>query len=197
MTQSSEFNEIQRLNNAMQLLKKAEMKVSDIFDGLAEVIQNTKQDIINLEAERKELREAKENLQIKADQQQKEISGLTNEQKELLKEYEEVKEELEKFTKVATSIGTINLEDMRATLSIYGKLFKEVFASRPHFKILYMLHGDIQSMSLDQLKGAMGIGGALILRACHELANANLIEFDENTHNIKLLKRFFPKREKS
>ena len=47
----------------------------------------------------------------------------------LLKEYEEVKEELEKFTKVATSIGTINLEDMRATLSIYGKLFQEYYSN--------------------------------------------------------------------
>jgi hypothetical protein len=197
MTQSSEFNEIEKLNTAMQLLKKAEMKVSDIFDGLAEVIQNTRQDIISLEAERKELREQKADLQEKADRQKRQISGLTRDQMNLLKEYEGVKVELEKFTKVATSIGTINLEDMRATLAIYGTLFQEVFASRPHFKILYMLHGDIQSLTIDQLKGAMGIGGALILRACHELANANLIEFDENTHKIKLLQRFFPKRENS
>jgi DNA repair exonuclease SbcCD ATPase subunit len=194
---SDQFNEFQRLDSALQLLHRAEMKVGDIFDGLEEVIKNTKQDIVNLDKQRKDLQKQKEKLQEKARRQQKEISGLTREQMKLLKEYEQVKEELEEFTKVATSVGTINLKDMKATLTIYRILLDEVFASQPHFKILYLLHGDVEKMGVDRLKNATGIGGAMILRACYELANANLIDFDDETHKASLKQRFFPKSEET
>ena len=49
-------------------------------------------------------------------------------------------------------------------------------------------------MTIDQLKGASGIGGAMILRAVHELHRANLIKFDEDSHMAKLEMRFFPKK---
>jgi len=49
-------------------------------------------------------------------------------------------------------------------------------------------------MTIDQIKGASGIGGVAILRAIHELNRAELISFDEDTHVAKLVKRFFPKK---
>ncbi len=113
----------------------------------------------------------------------------------LLKEYEQVKEELEKFAKVASDDGIIKLEDMKETLAVYRILLEDIFQSQPHFKVLHVLHGDADSMSFDQLKGATGISGVGILHACHELAAASLIDFDTDTKYVKLIRRLFPKRE--
>ncbi len=191
LNESKRFNELQQLDSAMELLQQAEMKVSDIFQSLFDVVKKTKEDIINLEKEREILQMEKMELEQKADTQARQITGLTREQMNLLKEYEEVKKELEKFTKLATSIGKINIEDMRKTLSLYSILFEQVFDTQIHFKILYMLHGEREVLSIDQIKMAMGLGGALILRACHELANADLITFDTDSHQIRLNRRFY------
>jgi predicted transcriptional regulator len=112
----------------------------------------------------------------------------------ILKEYEGVKEELEKITLMASGEDEFRIEDMRATLSIYRVLLEEIYSSQPHFKVLFLLHGATDEMTVDQIKGASGIGGVAILRAIHELNRAELISFDEDTHVVKLLKRFFPKK---
>lgn len=191
--QSSRFNELQQLDSAMDMLRNAELRIGDIFESLVDVIRQTKDDIHQLEEERKHLQVEKRKLEKRAAVQAKQISGLTRDQMNLLKEYEEVKQELEKFTKIATSVGKINLEDMRATLSLYSVLFEQVFDNQPHFKILYMLHGESSTISMDQIKNAMGMGGAVILRACHELANADLINFDTDTRELRLKRRFYEK----
>lgn len=193
---SSHLKDIEQLDAAMGMLKTAELKIGSIFKDLTIIIKKTKDDIEQLEKDKEQLELEKQELVKKADLQAEQISGLTQEQMSLLEEYEKVKSELEKFTKIATSIGKINLEDMRATLSLYSVLFEQVFDSQPHFKILYMLHGEKEVMTLDQIKSAMGIGGALVLRACHELANANLINFDDSTRNISLKQRLYEQASK-
>ena len=97
---------------------------------------------------------------------------------------------------MASGEDEFNIENMRATLSIYRVLLEEIYSSQPHFKVLFLLHA-IDEMTADQLKGASGIGGAMILRACHELRRADLIKFDEDTHVAKLIKRFFPKKKQT
>ncbi|MHA1718909.1 MAG: hypothetical protein ACTSWX_10030 [Promethearchaeota archaeon] len=191
-----ESSEIRKLEAGLDLLFSAEANMKGLFEGLVGIINNTKENFLSLEKQKKVLEEQKLELEEKAKKQEKEISGLTQEQMRILKEYEEVKEELEKFTRMASGEGEIRIEDMRATLAIYRVLLEEIYSSQPHFKVLFLLHGDADEMTIDQLKGASGIGGAMILRACHELNRANLIKFDEDAHKAKLLKRFFPKRKK-
>ncbi|MHA1473982.1 MAG: hypothetical protein ACTSQ5_02220, partial [Promethearchaeota archaeon] len=159
-----------------------------LFDGLINIINNTKNNFIALGHQKKILEEQKIELEEKAKEQEQEISGLTNDQMILLSEYESVKEELEKITLMASGENEFRIEDMRATLSIYRILLEEIYSSQPHFKVLFLLHGATDEMSIDQ------IGGVAILRAVHELNRAELINFDEDTHVVKLVKRFFPKK---
>lgn len=187
---------LKKLEAALDLVFSAEANMKGLFDGLVTIINNTKDNFISLEQQKKILENQKIELEKKAQKQAKEISGLTQGQMTLLKEYEGVKEELEKITRMASGEGEFKIEDMRATLSIYRVLLEEIYSSQPHFKVLFLLHGDADEMTVDQLKGASGIGGAMVLRSCHELHRANLIKFDENNHTAKLLKRFFPKRKK-
>ena len=185
---------LRKLEAALDLVFNAESSMKGLFDGLIKIINNTKDNFIALEHQKKILEEQKIELEEKAKEQEQEISGLTNDQMELLKEYEGVKEELEKITRMASGEDEFRIEDMRATLSIYRILLEEIYSSQPHFKVLFLLHGATDEMTIDQLKGASGIGGVAILRAVHELNRAELITFDEDTHIVKLLKRFFPKK---
>ncbi|QEE17657.1 hypothetical protein DSAG12_03494 [Promethearchaeum syntrophicum] len=188
---------LRKLEAALDLVFNAESNMKGLFDGLVNIINNTKNNFISLEHQKKILEDQKIELEQKAKKQAKEISGLTNDQMLLLKEYESVKEELEKITRMASGEDEFRIEDMRATLSIYRVLLEEIYSSQPHFKVLFLLHGATDEMTVDQLKGASGIGGVAILRAIHELNRAELINFDEDTHVAKLIKRFFPKKIKN
>ena len=63
------------------------------------------------------------------------------------------------------TLDEISIDDMRATLSIYRALFEEIYASQPHFRVLYLLHGDAEELSVDHLKSASGIGKRLNLES--------------------------------
>jgi len=193
-TDNNDEEILEKLEAALDLVFNAESSMKGLFDGLVNIINNTKDNFIALEHQKKILEDQKIELEQKAKKQAKEISGLTNDQMILLKEYEGVKEELEKITRMASGEDEFRIEDMRATLSIYRVLLEEIYSSQPHFKVLFLLHGATDEMTIDQLKGASGIGGVAILRAVHELNRAELITFDEDTHIVKLLKRFFPKK---
>lgn len=191
---SPKEDRIEKLDAALDILHSAESNISGLLSGLDRIISATRDDFVELEVQKEYLESQKQALQEKTTKQEHEISGLTNEQHKLLVEYAQVKEELEKFTKIASDSEEISLDDMRATLSIYRALFEEIYASQPHFKVLYLLHGDAETMSVDHLKSASGIGGAMILRACHELKKANLIDFNMDTKQAKLIQRLFHKK---
>ena len=192
-----EITDLAKLDTALDLLGGAEANITGLLLGLKKVIFSVREDVNRTESEKIKLKHQKQLLERKSQDQKKEISSLNNEQIQLLNEYAQIKGELEKFTQIATSEGgTIRIDDMRATLVIYRKLLEEIFAAKAHFKILFLLHGDTEIMDLESLKGATGIGGAVILRACHELKKANLIEFDSESKQCSLTKRFFPKPKK-
>ena len=187
---------IQKLDAALEILQSAEANINGLLSGLGSVISATKDDFIELEIQKEYLEAQQKALQVKAKKQAREISGLTSEQEKLLLEYAQVKDELEKLTKIASDSEEISIDDMRATLSIYRALFEEIYASQPHFRVLYLLHGDAEELTVDHLKSASGIGGAMILRACHELKKANLIEFDLDTKKAKLIHRLFHQKKR-
>ena len=192
MKDVTEESDLQKLDTALDLLGSAEANINGTLMGLKKVIFSVREDVNRTESEKAKLQHQKMQLVKKSKAQSKEISSLNAEQMELLHEYAQIKEELGKFTQIATSEGVIKITDMKATLVIYRKLLEEIFAAKAHFKILYLLH-DSDNLDMERLKGATGIGGAVILRACHELSKANLITFDPETKTCQLLKRFFPK----
>ncbi len=184
---TDEDKEIAKLENALGYIDNAQISINQTFKELHKIIKNTESTIEQLAKEKDDLKRIEK-------EQEAQISGLNSEQMVLLKEYEQVKEELEKFAKIATVDGVVKIEDMKETLSVYRVLLDEIFQSQPHFKVIHVLHGDAEEMDIEQIKGATGIAGVAILRACHELAAAHLIDFDLDTKHVKLIRRLFPKR---
>ncbi|MHA1611918.1 MAG: hypothetical protein ACTSVZ_00535 [Promethearchaeota archaeon] len=184
----------EKFDSAMKLLFTAKSNLNSVILSIEDVIHSSKIDVLELQDQHKYLKKQKFILQKRAKMQEKEISGLTQEQETLLEEYKEVKLQLGKLTKLASGDENVSIQDMRVTLSIYTTLFTEVYSSEAHFKILLLLHGDSEVLDIEKLKGALGIEGAIVLRACHELHKAKLIEFDFDTKECRLVKRLFPKK---
>ena len=183
-----------KFDSAMKLLFTAKSNLNNVLTSIEDVIHTSKVDVQELQEQHKYLTKQKFILQQRAQAQEQEINGLTQEQANLLEEYAHVKLELEKLTRLASGDENVSIEDMRATLSIYTTLFTEVYSSEAHFKILLLLHGDSEVLDIEKMKVALGIEGAIVLRACHELSKAKLIEFDFETKECHLVKRLFPKK---
>ncbi|MHA1727892.1 MAG: hypothetical protein ACTSWY_04090 [Promethearchaeota archaeon] len=153
-----------------------------------------------LDKEKKLLENEKDNLELKTKTLQIEkrekddkIGKLSEQQQNLLEEYEILKEDLQKFQQMAaeTKDKDFNFQEIQNLLKVLMILLKEIWGGQPHYRILNLLHGDKERMTKEDIKGATGISGAMVLRAIHELSSAKLIVYDEDTGTAKLVKRMF------
>ncbi|OLS15526.1 MAG: hypothetical protein RBG13Loki_0828 [Promethearchaeota archaeon CR_4] len=157
------------------------------------------QEKTQLEAEAKRLEHDKETLTTAKGRLEKDkaaadhtIEVMTGEQKRLLQEYATLQSDLKRMSSMASELGQkeFNFQKIQAILSIYMVLLEQVWQSQPHFKVLYLMHGQKQEWARQDLAKASGISSAMILRAIHELRNANLVIYNEDTGMVKLVRRF-------
>ena len=206
-----EFTDV--LNTAKDDLISLEEKRKDLETG-KDTLEQEKQKLeaqkIQLEAEKKELEQEKQKLEHDKEQLQEEtvklerekqerdqkIGALNEEQMKLLEEYKKVKVELKNFMKVAEEAeeADYNFERVQALLSIYSVLVSEIWQGQPHYRVLMTLHGEKEKMTREELKNTTGIGGAFVLRAVHELAKVDLVEYNEDEGTVRLKKRLFEKQ---
>jgi len=165
-----------------------------------ELLENEKQQLEEatkmLEAEKKELELAKNKLEQETQEKEQKIGELTGEQMKLLDEYKNLKIELKKFAKMVQDQeeSEYDFERIKALLSITMLLIQEIWQGQPHYRILLTLHGDKEEMTREQIKNTTGISGAMVLRAVHELANIDVLEYDEDRSLVKLKRRLFAKK---
>ncbi len=190
-------------------MNSTEEKLSGVFKEIAGILSDTKENLENLEQKKMELEEEKNHLVIEigrlsvekqdlvlqSKKKEEKIGELTSNQKDLLKEYELLKEELKSFQEIATAARRkeFDFEEIKNLLKIYGVLIKDIYEATAHYRILDLLHGDKEEMSKDDIKGATGITGAMTLHAIFDLRKANLITYDEETGLTKLVHRIFAK----
>ncbi len=150
----------------------------------------------SLESEKKKLEEETQKLEQEKLERDQKIGSLTEEQKRLLKEYASLKVELKKLAKVAeeSQESDFDFERIKALLSITQLLISEIWQGQPHYRILLSLHGEKEKMSREEIKNTTGIAGAMVLRAVHELAKIDVLEYDEDTSMVTLKKRLFSKK---
>ena len=207
---SDENGTLKGIDNA---LKTAE----EIFKQFTVTLNNARNELINLETEKKQaIGEKKElegekarlearekqlegetqKLEKEKQERDQKIGAMTGEQMKLLDEYEKVKVELQKFAQTSADQEEmeLNFERIQALLFIYRVLIEEIWQGQPHYRVLYTLHGEKEEMTREELKNTTGIGGAFILRSVQELANVGLLDYNEDTGTAKLKKRLFPKK---
>ncbi len=160
--------------------------ITIISEDIKKILQDSRTTISDLNRERRLLEEEKQKKEAK-------ISELTGEQQKILERYTEIEAQLKKFSTLVTQFGEkeLDFDQVKAMLSIFSILLEKIFQGQPHARILYTLHGGASLMTRDQLKNTTGISGAMVLRAVHELAKAGLVEYDEDSSNVKLTVRIY------
>lgn len=194
---------LETAKNELIVLEKEKTKLSQDKDLLESEKSQLEEATKMLEAEKKALEQEKQELEIEKktlefekEEKEQKIGELTGEQLRLLDEYKNLKIELKKFMKIAQDQeeSEYNFERIKALLSITMLLIQEIWQGQPHYRILLTLHGDKEEMTREEIKNTTGISGAMVLRAVHELANIDVLEYNEERSLVKLKKRLFPKK---
>ena len=196
--------------NTLKIIDGTLKSVEDNFKQFINVLETAKNELINfeeatklletekvaLEREKAELELEKQKLETEKAEKEQKIGELTGEQLRLLDEYKNLKIELKKFMKIAQDQeeSEYNFERIKALLSITMLLIQEIWQGQPHYRILLTLHGDKEEMTREEIKNTTGISGAMVLRAVHELANIDVLQYDEEKSLVKLKRRLFAKK---
>jgi len=196
--------------NTLQIIDGTLKSVEENFKQFIDVLETAKKELIKfedatkmleeekraLEHEKLELEQVKNKLQEEKEEKEQKIGELTSEQLRLLDEYKNLKIELKKFMKIAQDQeeSEYNFERIKALLSITMLLIQEIWQGQPHYRILLTLHGDKEEMTREEIKNTTGISGAMVLRAVHELANIDVLQYDEEKSLVKLKRRLFAKK---
>jgi hypothetical protein len=189
-------SELVKLENDKKELSQEKEKLENEKNQLESEKSSLEAEKKQLELDKMKLEGATEKLVKEKQERDQKIGDLTGEQMKLLEEYKKVKVELKKFMKATEEAehSEFNFERVRALLSIYSILVSEIWQGQPHYRILMVLHGQKLAMSRDEIKNTTGISGAFVLRAVQELAKVDLVDYDMDTHIVKLKKRLFPKK---
>ncbi len=144
---------------------------TDVLGALEEMEREHASRIKKLETENDELRR----LYDDANSKLKRIEEQLNETVQKLEEYsKESKRDV----------------DALKLLDIYLVLMGEVFNSSVHVRLLFILHGEKDVYTLDELTRASGLRGLEVKQAVFELRNANLVTYNDETQEVRLINRF-------
>jgi len=161
----------QSKNELNEVMLKLSKKIEEEFSGSMEKQRSIEEELSKVKAEREEWKQKFE----ESDQKIKKIEGQLQ---ETVTKLEEVSKDKDKKI------------DMLELLDIYLALVNNVFESSTHVRILLMLHGGKDSYQLDELVKSSGIGALGVKRAIHDLRNADVVSYDEETGEIILKQRF-------
>jgi chromosome segregation ATPase len=121
------------------------------------------------------------------------IDAIVKERDELRAEMNEITTKLSRVSELyrETSAEKEALQekvDVSDLLGIYIVLLETVFYGKPHARILYILHDVKKPITRKNLADSSGIMPAQVLKAIHDLANENLVSYNEDTQQVTLKK---------
>ena len=113
---------------------------------------------------------------------------------EKTKQLDQIQDQLAKVSSLYHDLSTsdTNFQDNSLALfNIYVTLVEKLYDGKVHGRILFLLHSPKESWTRKEITQATsGFMPAIILKAIHDLANAGIIYWDENTETIRLIQRF-------
>ncbi|MHA1636624.1 MAG: hypothetical protein ACTSUB_01300 [Candidatus Thorarchaeota archaeon] len=119
---------------------------------------------------------------------------------EIIRERDELKAEMNEITSKLERVSELFREasaekdklaekvDISDLLSIYIILIENIFGGKPHARVLYTLHNTKTAITRKNLVSSTGIMPTAVLKAIHDLRNAELVNYDDETEEVTLLK---------
>lgn len=187
----------EELRSARREAQEKAWAVEEKAEALQEKVEQLKTEKTNLEQELSEktekLDELKSQLESREETRDQELEILRAERDKLQAEMEQITQKLERVSELyrETSVEKEAVQekvDVSDLLGVYVLLLETVFYGKPHARILYTLHDIQTAINRRHLADSTGIQPAQVLKAIHDLANANLIEYDEETQEARLIK---------
>ncbi|MFX0055805.1 MAG: hypothetical protein ACFFAX_10810 [Promethearchaeota archaeon] len=122
-----------------------------------------------------------------------EIDELRKERDELRAEMDEINAKLERVSELyrETSAEKEKLQekvDVSDLLAIYIILIENIFGGKPHARVLYTLHNTKSAITRKNIEASTGIMATAVMKAIHDLRNADLVSYDDETQEVKLIK---------
>jgi len=122
-----------------------------------------------------------------------EIDELRRERDELRAEMDEINSKLERVSELyrETSAEKEKLQekvDVSDLLAIYIILIENIFGGKPHARVLYTLHNTKTAITRKNIEASTGIMATAVMKAIHDLRNADLVSYDDETQEVKLIK---------
>ncbi|MHA2601785.1 MAG: hypothetical protein AM324_006615 [Candidatus Thorarchaeota archaeon SMTZ1-83] len=121
------------------------------------------------------------------------IETLRRERDELQAEMDEITGKLERVSELyrETAAEKEKLEekvDVSDLLAIYIVLIENIFGGKPHARVLYTLHNTKTAITRKNIESSTGIMPTAVIKAIHDLRNADLVSYDEESQEVKLIK---------
>ncbi len=121
------------------------------------------------------------------------IETLRRERDELQAEMDEITGKLERVSELyrETAAEKEKLEekvDVSDLLAIYIVLIENIFGGKPHARVLYTLHNTKTAITRKNIESSTGIMPTAVIKAIHDLRNADLVSYDEESQEVKLTK---------
>lgn len=164
-------------------------EISDQIINLAKEIQNSATNQSN----------EHQSLQMQINNQSAKIQELTTERDELQSKYIAAKNKIDniesQLSNTVSSLEQLSKEkdkkvDTLKLLDVYLVLMEQVFETKPHVRLLLMLHGDKEEYSLSELTSGSGIAPLQVKQAMFDLRNTGVVDYNEDTDMVKLKMRF-------
>lgn len=194
----------EKIVNLLDEFKDTVVKLIDERDSLkgeGEELRTSKREAEEkawaVEEKVKELTNELENLKNRADEAESSkteaVDAIRTERDELKKEMDEITGQLGRVSELyreasAEKDALQEKVDVSDLLAIYITLIETVFYGKPHARILYTLHDVKTAIPRKNIQTSTGIMPAAVLKAVHDLANADLVKYDEESQEVELTK---------
>ncbi|TFG29794.1 hypothetical protein EU528_09110 [Candidatus Thorarchaeota archaeon] len=171
----------------------AEEKLKEIENDF----QKTKDEKDNAETELAMAKAELESVKTRAEEAESSkteaVDAIRAERDELKKEMQEINDQLGRVSELyreasAEKEALAEKVDVSDLLAIYITLIETVFFGKPHARILYTLHDVKTAITRKNIASSTGIMPAAVLKAVHDLANADLVKYDDVTQEVELTK---------
>ncbi|MHA2118757.1 MAG: hypothetical protein ACW98J_07545 [Candidatus Thorarchaeota archaeon] len=157
----------ERADKAESALKESESKLKSSTEELETLRSDTTKD-----SEIDELRMERDELKSEMDEINSKLSRVS----ELYRETSAEKEKLQE---------KVDVSDL---LAIYIILIENIFGGKPHARVLYTLHNTKTAITRKNIESSTGIMATAVMKAIHDLRNAELVSYDDDTQEVKLIK---------
>jgi TolA-binding protein len=185
-------------NTVVQLMdetEKLETETEELRTAKKEAEENASSNEEKLKEAEAKLQSLSEEIeQLKSDtSKEEELTEITKERDELKAELDDINSKLSRVSQLyqEASAEADKLKekvDVSDLLAVYIMLIETVFYGKPHAQILYTLHNTKTAITRKNLAQSTGIMPAAVLKAIHDLQNAGLVSYDEETQEVVLVK---------